>query len=72
MSKATQNSKILRYLEEHGSITPWEAQTRLRIMRLAARIKEIEGGGTKIQHEWVRERDEDGEIVRYMRYRKAV
>ena len=72
MSKETQQSKILRYVEEHGSISPWEAQSRLRIMRLAARIRELENSGYKFEHVWIANRDEDGSITRYMRYRMVV
>ena len=71
MSKATQNSKVLHYLEQHGSITPREAM-KFGCMRLAARIKDLRTAGHKINREMVSMRDEDGEIVRYARYRKAV
>ena len=69
--KATQNSKVLRYIEEHGSITPLEAM-RFGCMRLAARIKDLKTAGHNIQSEMVSATDEDGETVRYARYRKAV
>lgn len=69
--KATQNSKVLRYIEEHGSITPLEAM-RFGCMRLAARIKDLRTAGYPIEREMVHMIDEDGETVRYARYRKAV
>ena len=69
--KATQNSKVLRYIEEHGSITPLEAM-RFGCMRLAARIKDLRTAGHSIESEMVSVIDEDGEMVRYARYRKAV
>ena len=69
--KATQNSKVLRYIEEHGSITPLEAM-RFGCMRLAARIKDLKTAGHKIEREMVHVVDEDGEIIRYARYRRAV
>ena len=71
MSKATQNSMILRYLEEHGSITPRDAM-KFGCMRLAARIKELRAAGHGITREMVSMRDEDGEVIRSARYRKAV
>ena len=67
----TQNSKILRYMEEHGSITPAEAM-RFGCMRLAARIKELKAAGHDIQKEMIRKVDEDGSTVRFAQYRKAV
>ena len=69
--KATQNSKVLRYIEEHGSITPLEAM-RFGCMRLAARLKDLRTAGHAIESEMVSMVDEDGEITRYARYRKAV
>ena len=71
MSKATQSSKILRYMDEHGSITPKDAM-RFGCMRLAARIKDLRTAGHEIQREMVSMKDEDGTIIRYARYRKAV
>ena len=71
MSVDTQYSKILRYMEEHGSITPLEAM-RFGCMRLAARIKDLKIAGYSIEKEWVHNIDEDGHMVRYARYRKAV
>lgn len=69
--KTTQNSKILRYMEEHGSITPREAM-RFGCMRLAARIKDLKTAGHEIESEMVSMIDEDGETIRFARYRKAV
>ena len=71
MSKATQNSKVLRFIEAHGSITQLDAD-RFRCKRLAARINDLRKSGYSIKTEMVSMRDEDGEIVRYARYRKAV
>jgi hypothetical protein len=72
MSKRdTQNSKILRYIEEHGSITPMEAM-HFGCMRLAARIKELKAAGIGIEKQMIRKVDVDGSMVRYAQYRKAV
>lgn len=40
-----QNTKVLMYMEEHGSIDGWRAQTDLRIMRLSARIHDLRAAG---------------------------
>lgn len=45
----TQCEKIMRYLEEHGSITQYEAIAELGIMRLASRISEMKKRGTAIE-----------------------
>lgn len=37
----TQCDRVIRYLDEHGSINQYEAFTELGIMRLASRISDI-------------------------------
>ena len=71
MNKATQNRRILQFLDEHGSITPMEAIENLGVMRLAARIKELEAVGHRFDHEMVYGQGQYGG-VHYMRYRRAV
>lgn len=71
MNKATQNKRILQYLDENDSITPMEAIECLGVMRLAARIKELEAAGHKFEHEMVYGHGQYGGM-HYMRYRKAV
>lgn len=71
MRKATQCNKILQYLENHDSISQFEATTKLHITRLAARIHDMEIAGIKFIHDMVKVKDDDGNIYRYMRYRRA-
>ena len=68
----TQNQMIINYLDKFGSITPQEAMSRLGVMRLAARIMEIESSGYRIAREMVTGKNRYGDPVRYARYRKAV
>ena len=68
MSKATQNEDILWYCENFTSITPMEAMVELGIMRLAARIMELEKLGYKFKHEWIQFKTRRGKNGRYMRY----
>lgn len=44
-----QNPAILRYLREHGSITPMEAINYLGILRLSGRILELRQAGYRIR-----------------------
>lgn len=46
----TQNAKLLRYLEQHGSITTAEATDNLRIFRVSERIRELEALGWRFDH----------------------
>ncbi len=69
MNKATQRCKILAYCEEHGSITIREAFEKLHINSPSKRISELRKAGYDVQAETeVREKD-NGEVVRYKRYR---
>lgn len=68
----TQCQMIMSYINEHGSITPQEAMNKLGIMRLAARINEIDSPGYPIIREMEKGTNRFGEPVRYARYRKMV
>ena len=66
--KATQNVRIMEYLDENGSITPLEAMQQLGVMRLAARIDELRHDGVPIV--MIRENVTNrwGEKTSYARY----
>ncbi|MBO7421913.1 MAG: helix-turn-helix domain-containing protein [Oscillospiraceae bacterium] len=65
--KRSQCNQVLRYIEEHGSITPLEAFEDLGIMRLSARIKDLRDLGylirTTTEHYF-----HDGVYKHYARY----
>lgn len=63
-----QCSKIMRYLEDFGSITPLEAMEEFGIMRLAARILELRAHGVKISSTTEYATNRYGENVHYTRY----
>jgi predicted ArsR family transcriptional regulator len=70
MSRYTQNKAILDYVKNNGSISAREAALELGIMRLAARIPELESAGHEFVHETVYQRDDKGKAVgHYTRYR---
>lgn len=41
MKKVTQRARVLRHLENHGSITTWQAYSRYSITRLSAVIFDL-------------------------------
>ena len=50
----TQNEMIIKYLNEHGSITTYESYSKLFITRLSARIFDIKHKyGIEFDEEWV-------------------
>jgi len=49
-----------------------QALNDLGIMRLAARISDLEKAGINFEHRWVQDFNRFGEKVRYKEYRLAV
>ena len=52
-TKRTQNQQVLRHLQRRGSITAMQAAFEYGILRLAARISDLEKLGMNIKHETV-------------------
>lgn len=64
----TQTQKILRYLNECGSITPLDALREFGCMRLGARIYDLKRAGYDIESRIESHRNSYGERVSYARY----
>lgn len=64
----TQKEKVLRHLQTYGSITPLEAWSEYGIMRLGARIKDLEADGIPINHGRERAVNRFGEPVVFAKY----
>lgn len=69
MAKMTQCDRILRHLEDHGSISSLEAMTEYGIMRLASRIADLKGQGYDIVSERGSSKNRYGEQTSYSVYR---
>lgn len=67
-SNPTQCERILNYMHVHGSITQFEAQKELGVMRLGARIFELRKNGHQIISEMVQVKNRYGEKCRVKRY----
>ena len=52
-SKATQRDRILRYLEEHGTMTVRDAIFDLDINSPAKRVQELREMGYSIKTDWI-------------------
>ena len=61
-------SRILKHLQEHGSITPWEAIEQFGCTRLGARIWDLKRDGHDIRTSIETGTDRHGEPCRYARY----
>lgn len=67
----TDSEKILAYLQEHGSITSWEAIQHFRCTRLSGRIYDLRKHGYEITATTEESVDANGEKCRYARYSLA-
>ena len=68
--KDTQVKKVIRFMQEHGSITTMQAFD-MGITRLASRIHDIRSMGIEIESETVNAKNRDNEPVHFSRYRIA-
>lgn len=69
MAKLTQCERILRHLEDYGSIDPMEAIMEYGCMRLAARISDLKRQGHAIATERAKGRNRYDEPTSYAVYR---
>lgn len=71
MSKITQIERILRHLNDYGSITSLEAMQEYGIMRLASRINDLKAEGIDIVSETKSGKNRYGETTHFKVYRLA-
>jgi hypothetical protein len=71
MAKMTQCERIIRHLNDHGSITSLEAMSEYGIMRLASRINDLKGMGYPILSERATGKNRYDEPTSYSIYRLA-
>ena len=64
----TQNERILRHLQDAGTIDPMTALKEYGIMRLASRISDLKRDGYAIKKEMVKGKNRYGESVSYAEY----
>ena len=67
----TQHERILKYMDDYGSITPMDAFMDLGITKLATRIGEISRMGHRIEKKVEFTKNRYGQRVHYMRYKKV-
>ena len=65
-----QCERILKYLDEHGSITRAEAMSECGIANFTARISDLRREGVELDVETVKQENRYGETVRFARYRR--
>lgn len=67
----TQCDRILRHLNDYGSITSLEAMKEYGIMRLASRISDLKNMGYKITSITETSKNRYGETTHYSKYMLA-
>ena len=65
---ATQCERVLKYMQDFGSINPQQAITDLGVMRLAARISDLKEEGHKISRRMATGKNRYGEAVSFAEY----
>lgn len=65
----TQCERILKYIDDFGSINPLEAMVDLGIMRLAARVSDLKKEGYPIRRKMVSAKNRYGETICFAEYR---
>ncbi len=68
----TQCEKILRHLEDHGSITTYEAFVEYGITRLSGRIYDLRDQGVRIKSSDTTGKNRHGETTHFTTYRLEV
>jgi len=66
---ATQCERILKYMQDFGSVNPMQAMADLGVMRLAARISDLREQGHTISRQMVAGKNRYGEAVSFAEYR---
>lgn len=68
MKKLTQSQKVLKYINDFGSITSLEAFRDLGIIQLPKRILELKQSGICILSEYVKVKNRYGEYTKVKKY----
>ena len=68
MKKPTQCERIVKYMQDFGSITTLQAFTDLGCTRLSSRVNDLRKQGYEIKSEFVSGKNRYDEKVSYKRY----
>ena len=66
-----QQTRVMDFIERHGSITSRDAIIDLGVMDLPKRICELQDAGIKFDKKWETSKNRYGESVTYKRYSLA-
>lgn len=66
--KERQRERVLKYMQDFGSITQLEALEHLGVARLASRISDLKKDGYAIRREMIGKKNRYGELTTVARY----
>lgn len=66
--KITQRDRVIKYLQDFGAITSWDAYKDLGITQLATRIFELKQRGYKFKTERISTKNRYGDASHYFKY----
>ena len=69
--RRNQGIRILEFIDRYGSINPMQALNYLAVMRLAARISDLEKAGYQFEHQMTTGTNRFGERIKFMTYKKV-
>ena len=64
----TQCERIMKYIEDFGSITTFEAFSELGITRLGSRIHDLKNQGVNFERETITKKNRYNEPIHFTRY----
>ena len=64
-----QRDRILKYIEDFGSITYYEAVVELGVLQFGARLKELKEEGYRFNYTWVTKKNRYNKPVRFKKYK---
>lgn len=67
--RPTQCSRIVKYIQDFGSITTWQAFTDLGVARLGSRLFDLKEKGYVFSKERIQTKNRYGEPTHYYEYR---
>ena len=60
-----QREQIIKYIEDFGSITSYQAYVDLGITQLASRLKELKEEGSQFNYTWITKKNRYGKPIRF-------
>lgn len=64
----TMKDRVLKYMEDNGGITSWEAIQQLGCTRLSEYIRQLRAEDVNVDDKWITNKNRYGESIKYKKY----